>query len=128
MEPGASARRLHLHVYLLHMPLFLMWARSWVAIRRSRGNWLTVTGLMLASVVLIGRQTEAQRYRLRGWLLELSSGAAWRWPDPEPGTSFHGVFQHGLHTNAPHGKPGTTLPCFRIPLPARSQAGAFLRP
>ena len=58
-------------LYLLHLPLFLMWSAI------VRGNpaqpwyWLTVTALVFASVVLVSRQTEAHRYRLRGWLLAL---------------------------------------------------------
>ncbi|WP_153162665.1 acyltransferase [Zoogloea sp. 1C4] len=58
-------------LYLLHMPLFLMWSAVVGGNPAQPWYWLTVTGLMLASVVLISRQTEAQRYRLRGWLLGL---------------------------------------------------------
>ena len=61
-------------LYLLHQPLFLFWAAVLRGDPAGYGYWLATTGLMAASVGVIGYYTENKRHGLRKRIEKALSG------------------------------------------------------
>lgn len=56
-------------LYLLHQPLFLFWGSVLPGDAGHSAFWWRTTGLVAASVLLVGHVTESRRHGLRRWML-----------------------------------------------------------